>query len=297
MDLFLAFRFFAFLSQIINSQLSTLKPFESRVASEYNSECTLLPQKIFAFIGSDKKVKGRQLAKTYTPPDAPSGKCISLCASHKRCNAVNYKVVHDSENCLLIEASRIIETESAPGWLAYDSGKTCLPGCYRNAGQCLQQVNVTEQVTTRSDALIYDADGITDGSIYGKLIYVRINRGNELIWIRMAFGKMLRVVRVILYVAKYNAAGWDTESFAVKIGVEEGSGIADVVKARYCANDVITYPGEEKKIDAGSSIVRKDIYCYGPIEGKFVYLGKYTKNHLWEDALRLHEAIVFSEKV
>ena len=302
MNFFSAFKCFAFLSQITHSQLSTLKPFQTRIKSEYNSECTLLPQKVFAFIGSDKKVKGRQLAKIYTSPDVPSGKCISLCASHKRCNAVSYKKVHDSENCLLMEANRIVETESASEWLAYSSGKTCLPGCYRNAGQCLQQVNVTD-VTIRSDAEIRDSfgdiEGLTDGSIHGKPVWVYFKgKVNELLWIRMAFGKVLRVVRVILYVKKHiNSDKWETEAFAVKVGAEEQSGTADVTKAKYCVNDVSTYPGDSKKIENDWYVDRKDIYCYGPIEGKFVYLSKYKRIGWWEDALLVSEAIVFGEKV
>ena len=299
MKFFSAFKCFAFLSQITHSQLSTLKPSETRIKSEYNSQCTLLPQKIFAFIGPDKKVKGRPLAKAYVAPDAPSGKCLSLCASHKHCNAVSYKKVHDSENCLLMEANRIVETESESEWLAYDSGKTCIPGCYRNAGQCLQQVNVTE-VTKGPDSTVDGKKGITDSSIDGKPMYVYFVQrlANKLLWIRLAFNKMLRVVRVILYVNRYiDSDKWKTEAFAVKVGAEKQSGTADVTKAKYCANDVSTYPGDSKKIDDDYYVDRKDIYCYGPIEGQFVYLSKYKRIHWYEDGFLVSEAIVFGEKV
>ena len=300
MKFFAAFKCFVILSQITHSHLSTLKPFQTKIKYEYNSQCTLLPQKLFAFIGSDKKVKGRPLAKTYVAPEAPAGRCMNLCASHKHCNALSYKKVHDSENCLLVEANRIVETESAPEWLAYTSEKTCIPGCYTNAGQCLQQVNVTEVTIRSADKLkMTNTEALTDGSIDQSPTFVRIDNDliNELIWVRMAFGKILRVVRVILYVYIKTKEPDMTGAFAVKIGAEEQSGDAGVTKAKYCAHDVSTYPGETKKINDNEVVDRKDIYCYGPIEGKFVYFSKYTKYAQWRDSLKLHEAIVFGEKV
>ena len=113
----------------------------------------------------------------------------------------------------------------------------------------------------------------------------------------MAFGKILRVVRVILYVYIKTNEPDMTGAFAVKIGAEEQSGDAGVTKAKYCAHDVSTYPGETKKINDNEVVDRKDIYYYGPIEGKFVYFSKYTKYAQWRDSLKLHEAIVFGEKV
>ena len=67
----------------------------------------------------------------------------------------------------------------------------------------------------------------------------------------MALGKMLRVVRVILYIyKKIKGLG-----HRVKIGDEEVSQIDEVTKARYYANDIITYPGKET---TDSSSVRSD---------------------------------------
>ena len=131
-------------------------------------------------------------------------------------------------------------------------------------------------------------------------VWFKQNGANKLLWIRLTFDKMLRFVRVILYVNKYtNDPKWNTEAFAVKIGVDEQSRTADVTKAQYCANDVSTYPGESKKISNGYYVERKDIYCHGPIEGKFVYLCKHVADsvYMWEDALLVNKAIVFGELV
>ena len=287
------FFIFALLSLIICSDLYKL-------SSEYNSECTLLPQKLFAFIESDKKVKGRPLAKTYTPSGAV-GTCMNLCATHKYCNAVNFNKMHDSENCLLVQSSRIVETEDAPGWLAYKTTSTCIPGCYRNAGMCLQQVNITE-VGGRSDSVLQNAEYINDGLLQGKNAYTRIMTSKELIWFRLALGKRMRVVRIILYLTKkedWNALGGKTpiKAFSVKIGSEEQSGFTAIKKAKYCVYDVSEYPGEMIKVMGKDFAERVDVYCYGPLEGEFVYLSKYTTTDSKFDALLSSEVIIFAEKM
>ena len=287
------FFIFALLALIICSDLH-------RISSEYNSECTLLPQKIFAFIESDKKVKGRPLAKTNTPSGAV-GTCINLCATHKYCNAVNFKKIHDSENCLLVQSSLTVETEDAPGWLAYETTPTCIPGCYRNAGMCLKQVNITD-VDSRSGSVINNAENINDGLLQTKNAYTRILTSNELIWFRLALGERMRVVRVIFHLTKkedWNALGGNTpiKAFSVKVGSEEQSGLAAVKKAKYCVYDVSEYPGEMIKVMGKDFAERVDVYCYGPLEGKFVYLSKYTTTDSKFDALLFSEVITFAEKI
>ena len=295
MKLFLTFKWFAFTSllQIIYSQ-------SFKLSTEYNSLCTLLPQKHFTLIGSGKKAKGRLLAKTYTSLEAPAGKCMSLCAEHELCNAVNYKNDRDTENCLLILANRIVDTDDAPGWLAYSTVKTCIPGCYRNAGMCMQQINAS-QITGRAAPGVHSSnlDNLIDGALHGHHPYIQAQAtgtARQLIWVRMEFGKMFRVVRVILYILG-NGDHFDNQAFAVKVGAEDVAGSDGVTKAKYCAHDVSKYPGEEKVVPGKYRATRKDIYCDGPLEGKFVYLSKYTTTVSDKDALLLNEAIVFVEKI
>ena len=283
MDVHIFAYFFFYLIITVRSDLYDL-------SSEYNSECTLLPRKLFAFIGSNKRVKGRTLSKTYTSTEAV-GKCMNLCAVHKHCNAINFKRVQDSENCVLFQAARIVETEAEVGWLAYKTTTTCIPGCYENAGMCLRQVNSTGVSMSSGDGHSGNNDEVGNGIIQMKAAYRSALRANQLIWIRMDFGKSLRVVRVVLYVL--NEAPRYMVRFAVKVGG------TDVGKAKYCADNIDLYPGEVVEDFGATTADKKDIYCAGPLEGQYVYFSKYT---IWaekpgKDNIRIAEAIIFAEKM
>ena len=271
---------FSFLCLIICSHLFDLP-------SEYNSECTLIPRKLFAFIGSNKRVKGRPLSKSYTSSEAV-GKCMNLCAAHKHCNAINFKRVQDSENCVLFQAARIVETEVGIGWLAYITTTTCIPDCYKNAGMCLQQVNSTGVSLSSGDGDSGNEDEINNGIIQARGTYHSVNEAHQLIWIRMDFGKRLRVVRVVVYILR-------GVRNRVKFGVKVGG--TDVEKAKYCADDVDLYPGESLQVFETDEVDRKDIYCPSPLEGQYVYFSKYTLTDSWYDNIRVAEAIIFAEKM
>ena len=95
------------LSRLAHSKVFNLK-------NKYDSVCTLLPNKVFSLFGSNKKINGRPLAKVSTSSDAV-GQCMSVCANHERCNAVNFKKGQDEENCVLVQAGRIVESEGSAG--------------------------------------------------------------------------------------------------------------------------------------------------------------------------------------
>ena len=182
------------------------------------------------------------------------------------------------------------------GWLGYTREPVCMPGCYRNAGRCLYQLPITA-VDVRSGT-----ENIHPGQIWNKVIspthvaHTRANKANYQIWFRLSFGRMVRVVRLLLYVWTHKSHV--NEVFSVKVGTNEPAdgkdNEDDVKKARYCANDVSQYPGETD--DKGVTI-EKDIYCYGPLEGRVVYLNKYTETVVGTDLLAFDEIIVFGEKM
>ena len=273
------------------SQLTQTEP----VNIPYEEVCTLLPKKIFSFEGTNKKVKGQPLSKIYVESEAV-GQCISLCANHKRCNAVNFKKDNDEENCVLIQAGRTVKTEVDNGWLGYSSDFVCMPGCYRNAGRCLYEIPITEVTATQGSGYYFLAS--FNNKWYepndNKYARARINRANGLLWFRLEFGKMIRLVRVILYIRESDDLIADV--FSLKVGLDETADKdLDVKRAKYCAYDVSEYPGtvEEKP----HKTVIKDIYCDGPLEGRFLYLSKYTTTSSGEDMLAITEAIVYGEKM
>ena len=270
---------FSFFYLIVCSDLFDL-------SSEYNSECTLLPQKLFAFIGSSKRIKGRPLAKSYTSSEAV-GVCMNLCAAHEHCNAINFKRVQDSENCVLFEAARIVETENGVGWLAYTTTTTCIPGCYRNVGMCLQQINGTKvRVSHNGDGRRGNRDEINNGIIQARGAYRYGNVANQLVWIGIEFEKRLRVVRVVVYIFKEVQ---NKVSFDVKVGSKE------VEKAKYCAEKVDLYPGDSLQVSDTIAVDRKDIYCPSPLDGQYVYFSKLTD--FGYDSIWVAEAIIFAEKM
>ena len=276
------------LSRLARSKLFDLK-------NEYDSVCTLLPTKVFSLLGSNKKIGGRPLAKVSTSSDAV-GQCMSVCASHERCNALNFKKGHDEENCVLVQASRIVESEDSVGWLGYTTEPVCMPGCYRNAGRCLYQLPITA-VHVRPGTKPIWLDQITNRNLAGKYYaHTRASKANHQLWFRLSFGRMIRVVRLLLYVRKNK--NFVNEVFSVKVGMTEpadgNDSEDDVKKARYCANNVSEYPGET---DDNGLTTRKDIYCYGPLEGRVVYLNKYTETKEGSDLLAFDQVIVFGEKM
>ena len=95
------------LSRLAHSKIFNLK-------NKYDSVCTLLPTRVFSLFGSNKRISGRPLAKVSTSSDAV-GQCMSVCANHERCNAVNFKKGQDEENCVLVQAGRIVEYEGSAG--------------------------------------------------------------------------------------------------------------------------------------------------------------------------------------
>ena len=54
------------------------------------------------------------------------------------------------------------------------------------------------------------------------------------------------------------------------------------------------YPGE---VDDSLYVTRKDVYCEGPLEGRFVYFSKYTRTDNGNDQLSFQEVVVFGEKM
>ena len=288
----LHFLVLSFFSQLTQSESWDL-------LAEYDSECTLIPRRMFKFTGSDKKVQGRELGRVFTAPNAV-GKCMNLCSQHKNCNAVNYKKSHDSENCVLIQTGRIAETETASGWLGYTSDFVCMPGCYRNAGMCLFQTSVTEVSSTKDYVTIRNLEFIDNKKLdleeFWNLPRIESQKANHLIWIRLSLAKITRVARVILYISNGNDkySFTNPQDISVKVGNSEQERTEEVEKARYCAYNVRHYPGETK--GKPHFMTRKDVYCYGPLEGRFVYVSKYTTRDSWEDMIALREVVVFGEK-
>ena len=255
---------------------------------EYDSVCTLLPRKVFSFTGY-KKIRGRVIAKSFTPPEAV-GQCMNLCEKHGQCNAINFKKNVDTENCLFVEAGRIVETDDDSDWLGYETNVVCMDGCYRNAGMCLYQLPITE---AKFSAKVYNLEKINDRDIPGKAFsHTRVDQANAFLWMRMDLGKTRRVVRVVLYITK--KATHDNQVFSVRVGSHEESNDEAVKKARYCAYDVSKYPGE---VDELLHVTRKDVYCDGPLEGRFAYFSKYTTTDNGNDQLSFQEVVVFGEKM
>ena len=294
MQLYLDLQVFGliFLVQLRQSELFDL-------SSEYDSVCTLLPQKSFVFHGSNKKVSGRELAKVYTQLKAV-GNCMSLCAKQKHCNAVNFRKTNDTENCLLINADRDAQVEDGTGWLAYITKSSCIPGCYRNAGRCQHQVPITEIAARNDDK----TETVMKDRMINRVIevlpdnydFIRISNTGKTLWFRLSFGKVIRVARVILYIPKL--PNIDNDVFSIKVGMNEQPNVEDIVKdvkdAIPCVNDVSKYPGKFE--DKPQPTIRKDVYCYRPIEGRFVYLTKRTISDSKREILGFTEVLVFGEE-
>ena len=222
---------------------------------------------------------------------------MSLCAKHGHCNAINFNKNTDIENCVLIEAHKNVETDDGSDWLGYTTSLTCMQGCYRNGGMCLYQLPITK-VTARHDAKLSNDWNINNRKITGKHpTNTGIEKANKLIWIRLDLGKIQRVVRLVLYISNHNI-NLINQVFSVKVGSHEQENkeqrILDVERATFCVYDVSKYPGKE---NADDSMIRKDVYCDGAIEGRFVYMSKYTITHTYYDQLSFHEIVVFGEKM
>ena len=97
---------------------------------------------------------------------------------------------------------------------------------------------------------------------------------------------------MVLYITKMD--GIDNQVFSVKVGSHEESDDDAVHKAKYCAYDVSKYPGE---VNQALLVIRKDVYCDGPLEGKVAYFSKYTRTDIGGDNLSFQEVIVFGERM
>ena len=137
-----------------------------------------------------------------------------------------------------------------------------------------------------------NGDELGNGIISFRGTYCNNGKANQLIWIRIDFGKRLWVVRVVVYVLKEDQF---MERFAVKVGG------TDLKKAKYCANNIDLYPGESLEVKHGRTVDRRDVYCHGPLEGQSVYFSKYTDytdskyTNTDYDQIRISEA--FAEKM